>query len=69
MTRVTDAIFADGVLRPIEPLGLREQERVRIIIETIERPSDEQRRAALQRFRQRIEAMKFRHGGPYGVRS
>jgi predicted DNA-binding antitoxin AbrB/MazE fold protein len=35
MTRVTEAIFANGVLTPTEPLPLREQERVRITVESI----------------------------------
>ncbi len=37
MNTVTDAIFTNGVLRPLQALPLREQERVRLTIESIER--------------------------------
>jgi predicted DNA-binding antitoxin AbrB/MazE fold protein len=36
MTKTTDAIFSNGLLRPLEPLPLREQERVRITVESVE---------------------------------
>lgn len=36
VTRTTDAIFSNGVLRPLEPLPLREYERVRITVESVE---------------------------------
>jgi predicted DNA-binding antitoxin AbrB/MazE fold protein len=33
MSQEIDAIFEDGVLRPLEPVNLREHERVRLSIE------------------------------------
>ncbi|MEZ6233659.1 MAG: antitoxin family protein [Phycisphaerales bacterium] len=36
MTRTIDAIFVDGVFRPAQPLPLRDNERVRITVETVE---------------------------------
>jgi predicted DNA-binding antitoxin AbrB/MazE fold protein len=36
MVRVTEAIFSQGVLKPVDELQLREQQRVRLIIETVD---------------------------------
>ena len=36
MTRTIDAIFVDGVFRPAQPVPLRENERVRITVETMD---------------------------------
>lgn len=36
MVRTTEAIYTKGVLKPTEPLDLREQERVRITVEQVE---------------------------------
>jgi predicted DNA-binding antitoxin AbrB/MazE fold protein len=33
MTITIDAIYENGVLRPVEPLALKEQEQVRVTIE------------------------------------
>ena len=67
MTRVTDAIFSKGVLKPAEDLGLREQQRVRLIVEsTDERPED--RAAALARLKAGIAKMQFFSQGPLPTR-
>lgn len=68
MTRVTDAIFSNGVLKPIEPLPLREQERVRVTVETIGEHPNGDRSAALARLRAGRTAMRLRSDGPYPTR-
>ena len=67
-TQVTEAIFANGVLKPLNGLKLREQQRVRITVEAIEAPSETDRQAALQRLQQRIDRMNFRSAGPFPTR-
>ena len=39
MTKTIDAIYEDGVLKPLEPINLKEHTRVRLILEV-----EEQRR-------------------------
>ena len=34
MTMAVDAIFENGVLKPLNPLGLAEQQKVHLIVET-----------------------------------
>ena len=36
MTKVTEAVYSQGVLKPVEDLGLREDQRVRLIVETVD---------------------------------
>ena len=36
MAQITEAIFTGGVLKPVEDLSLREAQRVRLIVETLE---------------------------------
>jgi len=63
MTRITEAVFTGGVLKPLEELALRESERVRVIVQSLEAtPID--RVAALQRLFAGIEAMSFSSTGP-----
>ncbi|MFG0285521.1 MAG: antitoxin family protein [Phycisphaerales bacterium JB039] len=62
MVRKTEAIFTGGVLRPLEPLGLREQERVRITIESAPADATEQE-AARQRMIEGFEKMRLRTNG------
>jgi len=40
MTRKIDAIYENGVLRPLEPLDLEEQQRVRITIDNVDPLAD-----------------------------
>lgn len=68
MTKVIQAIYANGVLKPTEALELSEQQRVRLIVQTEESPTDEQRKAALQRLFDRIDRMNFRLRGPLPTR-
>jgi predicted DNA-binding antitoxin AbrB/MazE fold protein len=50
MTQKVDAIYTGGVLKPTRDLSLRENQRVRLIVETIEEP-DGDRAAAIARLR------------------
>lgn len=58
MTRITEAIYTHGVLKPTGDLQLREQQRVRVIVEPIEE-RDEDRAAAVARLRAGIASMQF----------
>jgi predicted DNA-binding antitoxin AbrB/MazE fold protein len=67
MTRITEAVYSHGVLKPAEDLGLREEQRVRLIVEPLdERPED--RSAALARLRAGIAKMQFFSQGPLPTR-
>ena len=68
MTQITEAIYANGVLRPIGQLELRDNERVRLIIEPVESSANGDRAAAMVRLRAGVKQMNFRHGGPYPSR-
>lgn len=46
MTITVDAIYENGVLRPVQPLALKEQEQVRVTVESA-RPPIWQRAVAL----------------------
>jgi predicted DNA-binding antitoxin AbrB/MazE fold protein len=63
MTKVIDAIFSNGVLRPIQALNLPEQQRVRLIVQTIDGLSTADRQAALKQLRSGIARMDFRLQG------
>ena len=62
MTQITEAIYTHGVLKPAADLNLREQQRVRVIVEPIEDPLD--RDAALARLKAGIASMQFFSKGP-----
>lgn len=64
MVRVTEAIFSQGVLKPVDELGLREQQRVRLIIETDDVWQNPDRATAVSRLRAGIESMSFSSSGP-----
>ncbi len=68
MIRTTEAIFTDGVLKPVEPLNLREQQRVRITVEEVEALTESERAAALKQFFEKADRMGFRSEGPYPTR-
>jgi predicted DNA-binding antitoxin AbrB/MazE fold protein len=60
MARITEAIYTHGVLKPKEELGLREEQRVRLIVEPLDDDTDRgDRSAALQRLLAGIEGMMF----------
>lgn len=58
MMPTIEAIYANGVLKPTADLHLREQQRVRLILEPIQDvPAD--RQAALARLKAGIASMQF----------
>jgi predicted DNA-binding antitoxin AbrB/MazE fold protein len=63
MTRITEAIYTHGVLKPAADLGLHEQQRVRVIVEPIE-DRREDREAAVARLKAGIAGMQFFSNGP-----
>lgn len=69
MAQVTEAVFTQGVLKPVEELRLREQQRVRVIIEPLDASIPEERAAAMQRLREGIASMSFKLSGPLPSRS
>ena len=62
MAQVREAIYARGVLKPVEPLDLRENQRVRIIVEPLDE-SREDRAVALARLTAGIASMRFFFAG------
>jgi predicted DNA-binding antitoxin AbrB/MazE fold protein len=67
MTQITEAIYTHGVLKPAVDLNLREQQRVRVIVEPIE-DSLADRDAALARLKAGIASMRFFSNGPLPTR-
>jgi predicted DNA-binding antitoxin AbrB/MazE fold protein len=68
MVHVTEAVFSQGVLRPVDALRLREQQRVRLIIEAVDGGQDADRATALNRLRAGIASMGFSSSGPLSAR-
>ena len=68
MVQVTEAIFSQGVLKPVDELQLREKQRVRLIIEPVEVGGDSDRTAALNRLRAGIASMSFTSSGALPTR-
>jgi len=72
MVRIIEAIFADGVLKPAEPLNLRDQQRVRITVEEVDgaaRAPSADRAEARKRFLAGVRKSRFKSTGPYKTRS
>ena len=67
MTQSTEAVYSDGVLRPTRELGLRDQQRVRLIVEPIDEVRED-RETALARLRAGIARMQFFSTGPLPTR-
>jgi predicted DNA-binding antitoxin AbrB/MazE fold protein len=64
MTKVTEAVYSHGVLKPVEDLGLREDQRVRlIVVETVDDKAAD-RGPALTRLKAGIAKMQFFSQGP-----
>lgn len=59
MTQITEAVYSEGVLKPVDKLVLRETQRVRLIIEPLDDGSEDNRSAALNRLLAGIESMEF----------
>ena len=58
MTQRVDAIYTVGVLKPTRDLPLRDNQRVRLIVETIDEPAGD-REAATVRLKAGIASMRF----------
>lgn len=67
MTRITEAIYSQGVLRPLDDLGLREGQRVRVIVEALNE-SPEDRAAAFAKLKAGIATMQFFSDGSLPAR-
>jgi predicted DNA-binding antitoxin AbrB/MazE fold protein len=67
-TQVTEAIYTKGVLKPLQPLDLRESERVRLMVQKLDEPPRQDRKALLAKLREGIEKMNFRSNGRYPSR-
>jgi len=63
MTQVTEAVYTQGVLKPVGELALREAQRVRLIVESLEDVGGDERSAALKRLLAGIEGMEFHSCG------
>ena len=60
MAQFIEAVYTNGVLKPKEELGLREAQRVRLIVEALDDDADRgDRPAALRRLLAGIEGMRF----------
>lgn len=59
MTRVTEAIYTGGVLKPLGDLPLREDQRVRVTVESLEDQDNADRTAAFERLVAGIDKMEF----------
>ena len=67
MTQITEAMYTRGVLKPETDLNLREQQRVRVIVEPMEDTRGD-RDAAVTRLKAGIASMQFFSKGPLPTR-
>jgi predicted DNA-binding antitoxin AbrB/MazE fold protein len=63
MTQTIEAVYSDGVLKPTGDLPLRDNQRVRLTVETIDEPKLD-RQAAVARLKAGIADMRFFSEGP-----
>ena len=63
MTQKVEAIYTDGVLKPTRELALRDKQRVRLTVETLDEP-ERDREAAIARLKAGIASMGFFSEGP-----
>ena len=68
MTQSTEAVYSGGVLKPERELGLRERQRVRLTVETIDDVAGN-RAIALGCLRAGIARMQFYSKGPLPTRA
>ncbi len=64
MVRLTEAVFTNGFLKPVEALGLRENQRVQLVIQEIGDTRHADRAEALRRLRAGIAGMGFSSSEP-----
>ncbi len=67
MTQKVDAIYTGGVLKPTRSLPLKEKQRVRLTVESIDEPNSD-REAAIARLKAGIASMQFFSEGPLPTR-
>ncbi len=67
MAQITEAVYTRGVLKLAADLDLREQQRVRVIVEPIEESRGD-RDAAVARLKAGIASMRFFSKGPLPTR-
>jgi predicted DNA-binding antitoxin AbrB/MazE fold protein len=67
MAQIIEAIYTHGVLKPAVDLNLREQQRVRVVVEPIP-DSLGDRDAAVARLKAGIASMQFFSNGPLPTR-
>ena len=58
MTEKVEAIYTGGVLKPTRELSLRDEQRVRLTVETIDEPAGD-REGAIARLKAGIAGMRF----------
>jgi len=63
MTRKVEAIYTGGILKPTRELHLKDEQRVRLTVETIDE-SHSDREAAIARLKSGIAHMCFFSEGP-----
>ncbi len=63
MTQTIEAIYTDGILKPTAELPLRDNQRVRLTVETIDGTNTD-RDAAITRLKAGIANMRFFLEGP-----
>ena len=68
MTQKVEAIYTGGVLKPTHDLPLRDKQRVRLTVETIDEPEGD-REAAIARLKAGIASMRFFSEGPLPSRA
>lgn len=64
MTQTVEAIYTQGVLKPLEALPLQEDQHVRVTIETADAERDNGREAAVHRLIERLGQSSLSYGGP-----
>jgi predicted DNA-binding antitoxin AbrB/MazE fold protein len=67
-TQITEAIYDGGVLRPAERLNLRDHQRVRLIVQSLDTPNSQDRAAAVARLRTGVAGMNFTSTNGYPSR-
>lgn len=63
MTQKVEAVYTGGVLKPTRELPLKDNQRVRLTVETIDESSGD-RQAAIARLKAGIASMRFFSDGP-----
>jgi predicted DNA-binding antitoxin AbrB/MazE fold protein len=63
MTQKVEAVYTDGILKPTGKLSLKDKQRVRLTVESIDEPAGD-REAAIARLKAGIASMRFFSEGP-----